>query len=161
MKLRLAFLEKNPLLCDELVQHFRNKGFDAYSNFTVEEFEEDLGRNSVHILIADSEVLCADQCKFLRKIKQYNSMLYVIMLTDESVLEDFLLALRYGIDDCIFKPMDSFVSLEQSVKLAYTKHHYWQSLLKQFQKRRLQGDTPEMPLAAHHNMMSGSHVLAN
>jgi len=57
-----------------------------------------------HVVITDIAMPRMDGLDLLRKIKEYNAFIQVIMITGYITINNALNAFRYGASDCFFKP---------------------------------------------------------
>lgn len=59
-----------------------------------------------HVVISDIAMPRMNGLELLRKIKEYNAFIQVIIITGYITLSNALNAFRYGAADCFFKPFD-------------------------------------------------------
>jgi len=69
-----------------------------------------------HVVIADIAMPQMNGLSLLRKIKEYNAFIQVIMITGYITITNALNAFRYGASDCFFKP---FEDLNQIIDAVY------------------------------------------
>lgn len=68
-----------------------------------------------HIVISDIVMPKMDGLTLLRKIKNYNGMIQVLMITGDITINNTLNAFRYGASDIFFKPIEDLRELVAAV----------------------------------------------
>ncbi|MDH5298280.1 MAG: response regulator [Desulfobulbaceae bacterium] len=68
-----------------------------------------------HIVISDIVMPKLDGLTLLRKIKNYNGMIQVLMITGDITINNTLNAFRYGAVDIFFKPIEDMAELIKAV----------------------------------------------
>lgn len=68
-----------------------------------------------HIVISDIIMPKMDGLTLLRKIKNYNGMIQVLMITGDITINNTLNAFRYGATDIFFKSIDDLSELVNAV----------------------------------------------
>ncbi|MDH4321591.1 MAG: response regulator [Desulfobulbaceae bacterium] len=68
-----------------------------------------------HIVISDIVMPKMDGLTLLRKIKNYNGMIQVLMITGDITINNTLNAFRYGAADIFFKPIEDLQELVAAV----------------------------------------------
>ncbi|MFC1513006.1 response regulator [Thermodesulfobacteriota bacterium] len=74
-----------------------------------------------HIVISDIVMPKMDGLTLLRKIKNYNGMIQVIMVTGDITINNTLNAFRYGAADIFFKPIEDLAELVAAVDATAAK----------------------------------------
>ena len=67
------------------------------------------------IVISDIAMPGMTGIELLSRIKEYNGMIQVIMVTGYVTLDNILTCLRLGADDCFLKPLADLDNLKESV----------------------------------------------
>jgi len=68
-----------------------------------------------HIVISDIVMPKMDGLTLLRKIKNFNGMIQVLMVTGDITINNTLNAFRYGAVDIFFKPIENMAELIKAV----------------------------------------------
>ncbi len=84
-----------------------------------------------HIVISDIAMPQMSGLKLLKKIKEYNPFIQVIIITGYITTSNALKAFRYGASDCFFKPFDDINKIIQSVKECASKMERINSFLNE------------------------------
>lgn len=74
-----------------------------------------------HVVIADIAMPQMSGLDLLKKIKQYNAFIQVIMITGHTTVNNALNAFRYGANDCFFKPFENVEDILESVNNCISK----------------------------------------
>ncbi|MDH3393756.1 MAG: response regulator [Desulfobulbaceae bacterium] len=74
-----------------------------------------------HIVISDIVMPKMDGLTLLRKIKNYNGMIQVLMITGDITINNTLNAFRYGASDIFFKPIEDLQELVAAVDAVAAK----------------------------------------
>lgn len=88
------------------------------------------------IVISDIAMPGMTGIELLQRIKEYNGMIQVIMVTGYVTLDNILTCLRLGADDCFLKPLSDLDNLRDSVNEAITKLKKWKSLMASMTRSR-------------------------
>lgn len=147
--MRLLFVSDDDQMVDEWVQHFRRRGHEATGCRDRREAVAELHAGGFHTVVADLEMLGENNFQLLSHIRQRNGMTYVIALVGQVSLELFLAGMRFGINECLFKPVHEWAGLDAAVEASSARHRYWQTMLKQFQEQRarIAADRQWLPVA--------------
>ncbi len=81
------------------------------------------------IVISDIAMPGMSGVELLSRVKAYNGMIQVIMITGYVTLENILSCLRLGADDCFLKPLTDMTALEAAVAEAVAKLRKWSRLM--------------------------------
>lgn len=84
----------------------------------------------VDIVISDIMMPEMDGLTLLRKIKNYNGTIQVIMITGQITINNTLNAFRYGASDIFFKPFEDMQELIDAVDAAANKLNRINAILK-------------------------------
>lgn len=120
-KLALAF-EKRPY---EVVTV--NNPVRAYQMIEDEHFD---------IVISDIMMPDMDGLTLLKKIKNFNGMIQVLIITGYITINSTLKAFRYGASDIFFKPFDDMNELLEAVDSAAAKLDRVNSILKKLAQKK-------------------------
>ncbi|GEM_PF-6299331 len=135
MAQRIVFADFDPVLVARQQRHFHGLGFDVASAATPDELVHEVRTAGAQVIVADIAFLTDDGQAPLRQIQAENGTIHIIMTVDAVSLSEFLLCMRSGVDDCVFKPFDES-ALEASVRIGCARHQQWQQHLRNLQARR-------------------------
>lgn len=82
------------------------------------------------IVISDIAMPGMNGIELLSRIKNYNGMIQVIMITGYVTLDNILSCLRLGADDCFLKPLPDLSDLRKCVDEAIIKLDKWKRLMR-------------------------------
>lgn len=88
------------------------------------------------IVISDIAMPGMTGIELLSRIKKYNGMIQVIMITGFVTLDNILTCLRLGADDCFLKPLSNLDELKGSVDEAIGKLTKWKRLMASMTRGR-------------------------
>jgi DNA-binding NtrC family response regulator len=88
------------------------------------------------IVISDIAMPGMNGVELLRRIKKYNGMVQVIMITGYVTLDNILTCLRIGADDCFIKPIVDLDKLKHAIDEAINKLNKWHNLMVEITQGR-------------------------
>lgn len=88
------------------------------------------------LVISDIAMPGMTGIELLSRIKEYNGMIQVIMVTGYVTLDNILTCLRLGADDCFLKPLNDLNDLKQAVDEALSKLAKWKALMASMTRNR-------------------------
>jgi DNA-binding response OmpR family regulator len=78
-----------------------------------------------HVLLADMDMPDMDGVEILRKVRQYDPMTQVIMMTEHSTIDRVLTCLELGANDYVLKPFKNDEYLTDIIRAAVGKLERW------------------------------------
>lgn len=90
-----------------------------------------LGTHDCRVVVSDIQMPQMDGLDLLRKIKEDDGGISVIMLTGLVGTNCILRAMRWGAEACLFKPVPDCARLKVAVEAAFVKQHGWWSSLQE------------------------------
>lgn len=104
----------NILICDDekdiveaLSIYLSSEGYNIYKAYNGMEALEMVTRETIHLVLLDIMMPKMDGITVLKKIREQNILLPVIMLTAKAEVDDKVLGLDSGANDYLTKPFDS------------------------------------------------------
>lgn len=88
------------------------------------------------LVISDIAMPGMTGIELLSRIKKYNGMIQVIMITGFVTLDNILTCLRLGADDCFLKPLSNLDELKGAVDEAISKLTKWKRLMASMTRGR-------------------------
>ncbi len=89
------------------------------------------------VVVLDIEMPTMTGMELLRRIKQYDGGIQVIMLTGLVTQNTVLESMRWGAEACVFKPINDLEPLVTGVEAAFQKVDRWWDSLRDLKKRAL------------------------
>ncbi len=83
-----------------------------------------------HVIICDIAMPQMSGLELLKKIKEYNAFIQVVMITGHITIQNALNAFRYGATDCFFKPFENPDDIINSVSECIQKIERINAFLK-------------------------------
>jgi DNA-binding NtrC family response regulator len=102
---RLLIVEDEETLCESLQRVFRKSGYTVEISTTAEDALEKLEKDSFDLLVTDIILPGMDGIELLKKVKQMQLDLIVIIITAYASVETAVEALRAGAYDYVMKPI--------------------------------------------------------
>ena len=88
------------------------------------------------IVISDIMMPEMDGLTLLRKIKNFNGMIHVIMITGQITINNTLNAFRYGANDIFFKPFEDVGDIVRAAEAAAAKLDRINAILKRLTREK-------------------------
>ena len=106
---------------------YENLNTDISEN--ADEALKKIENKSYHLILLDIVMPGMDAFDFLKRVKEINPLIQVLMITGNSTMEKVLSALENGADDYLTKPFD-FDDLENIIKCNIEKIVRWREVFK-------------------------------
>ena len=113
-----------------LKDHLGLEGYEVFTTNDPLKAMDIINKNSIKIVISDVTMPGLSGIELLKKIKESNGIIQVIMITGYITIDNLIACLRYGASDCVFKPFESVDELIGAVKEAAQKLEKWDIILK-------------------------------
>lgn len=124
-----------------LVAHaLQRKGFDVVSINDPHQALGELIRHGYRIVLLDIDMPGLDGIDLLRRIKEYDGGIQVIMVTGLVTLSNAMAAFRRGAEACFFKPVDDFEPLVRAVESTFQKIEHWWNALHELTRQRREAE---------------------
>lgn len=106
-------------------------GFNRIDTFTEPVKAIAMFRNTkYHILFTDIDMPEMDGIEVLRKVKQFDPLTQVIMMTERSSIDRTLTCLELGANDYVLKPFKSDETILEVVEYSIKKLERWKEAIK-------------------------------
>jgi len=90
----------------------------------IEAFEK-VKSDKYHIVLIDIDITDMDGIELLKKIKAYDALTQIIMMTNHSTMEKILDSLEYGANDYIVNPLKDLKEVEKIINYSIEKLERW------------------------------------
>jgi len=131
MKIRLIVVDDEKDITDLLVRHFAFKGYDIVGVNDPRQALAMIEEENFNIVISDIVMPIMDGLELLRRIKNYNGGIQVIMITGYVTMHNILTAMRRGAETVFFKPLNNLDRLEEAIGQCISRIEMWQNILRE------------------------------
>lgn len=115
------------VLKDYLELNFENTRIQTAENADVA--LKKINEDQYHIVLLDIVMPGLDAFEFLKKVKELNSLIQVIMITGNSTMERVLESIEAGADDYLLKPF-STKEIEEILKCSFARIERWRNAFR-------------------------------
>ncbi|PQO42966.1 hypothetical protein C5Y93_24910 [Blastopirellula marina] len=137
MDKKVLHVDDDPQILRLVHRQLSSAGFEVISLDQPEKAMKTLVDSSIRVCILDIEMPRINGLDLLRDIKQYDGGIQVVMLTGLVTLSTVLDSMRFGAEGCLFKPVDDFEPLIETLRAAFAKNARWWSALHDLKQRQL------------------------
>ncbi|WP_051330993.1 response regulator [Aneurinibacillus terranovensis] len=128
---RIMILDDETEILDLLKKNFQSAGYTQIETYidpatALEMFK----KRKYHIVLADINMQEIDGIEFLNKVKDYDPMTQVIIMTGCSTMDRILTCLELGANDYILKPFKSYDYVLEVVDDSIKKLERWREAIK-------------------------------
>ena len=129
-KMRVAVIEDDPLLAQEIVHHLQKKGFAVFGINNGKALDDLLTSEAIDALVLDLNLPGEDGLQIARRIRKSLPKMGIVMLTARSALIDRLRGYELGADVYLSKPIApeelvaTLLSLSLRIKNQTTKESW-------------------------------------
>ncbi|MEW6263708.1 MAG: response regulator [Thermodesulfobacteriota bacterium] len=131
MKIKILVVDDEKDITDLLVRHFSYLGYDVAGVNDPRAALEMIEQSNYSVIISDIVMPGLDGLELLRRIKEYNGGIKVIMITGYVTMHNILTAMRRGAETVFFKPLQDLAGLEAAVRECVEKIAMWRNILKE------------------------------
>lgn len=120
--------EKN--ITDSLGLHLQLEGYNVFTTNNPLNAPDIIVENNIHVVISDVEMPELNGIDLLRKIKESNGTVRVIMMTNNITFSNLISCLSYGAGDLLLKPFENLEEVSRAVIMEFKKLEKWNNILK-------------------------------
>lgn len=135
-KLKLLIIDDEEELAISLSQLLQLEGYNTEYTTSPLEALEMIRNQKYHIIFSDIVMPEMDGLDLLIKIKSYDPLAQIIMMTGYSTMEKTMRALEAGANDYLLKPFPDLSDVIEAVKLAEVKLNRWWKSMRSNMKSR-------------------------
>ncbi len=128
-KIKILIVDDEVDITTTLKRYFVFEGFDVDVTNDPYSALKMIHNNNYLLVISDIAMPGMDGIELLRRIKEYNGMIQVVMITGFVTLDNILNCLRLGADDCFLKPLRDLDDLKKAVVDCTVKLNKWRRLM--------------------------------
>jgi len=112
----------------------KQEGFSVEMSKSAEDALEKAKFQKYHIVLINIIMPDMDGIELLKKIKNYDPMTQIIMMTENSTIDKILRSLEYGANDYIYKPFCSEEFVLDVINCSAQKLERWRDVIVQLVK---------------------------
>ncbi|MBI4667251.1 MAG: response regulator [Nitrospinae bacterium] len=136
METKILIVDDEEGITNSLTRYFKMNEYHVDSVNSPREALRMIQNENYMVIVSDIMMPEMNGIELLRKIKEFNGMIQVIMMTGVVSIENVLTCLRYGANDCFLKPLDDLSIMRKAVDEAVAKLAKWEALIKQMVCRK-------------------------
>lgn len=107
------------------------EGYQVENAQTAAEAFEKIQNDKFHIALINTVMADMDGLALLKKIKNYDPLTQVIMMSEDPSMDAILSALEYGANDYIYKPLNNQDYIIQVMDVSAQKLERWRHAIQQ------------------------------
>lgn len=128
-QIKILIVDDEVDITNTLKRYFVFEGYDIDVTNDPYSALKMIHNNNYLLVISDISMPGMSGIELLRKIKEYNGMIQVIMITGYVTLDNILNCLRLGADECFLKPLRDLDDLKKAVDDSIVKLSRWRRLM--------------------------------
>lgn len=133
---KILIVDDEEGITNSLVRYFRLLGYKVDGVNSPIQALEMIHNENYMIVVSDIMMPEMSGIEMLGKIKSFNGMIQVIMMTGVVTIENVLACLRNGANDCYLKPLDDLTIMKAAVDEAIARLAKWENMIKQMVGRK-------------------------
>lgn len=126
---RLLVVDDEVEIREMLRRHFRFLGYQVETANDGKEALEKLNQSRFDLVITDLMMPGMDGMELLREMRSQFPMVRSVVITGHVRMNNLLAAIRYGAENCVFKPLSDLSELEETVQESVRRLRRWQTKL--------------------------------
>lgn len=136
MNVKILIVDDEKSITDSLVRYFKLLDYDVDATNSPIDALEKITKENYKVVVSDIMMPEMSGIEMLKKIKKYDGMIQVIMMTGVVTIENVLGCLSNGANDLFLKPLDELESIKNAVDDATAKLEKWESIIKTMVTRK-------------------------
>lgn len=132
-KAEILIVDDEEEIRKNLSRHFRYIGYDVDTAGHGLDALRILEEKHMEVLITDIIMPEMNGIELMKAVREKYPTIQCIVMTGFVTVENFLAALKYGANTCIFKPIHDMQELEMAVKKAVENIRLWKRKLQELQ----------------------------
>jgi DNA-binding NtrC family response regulator len=133
---KILIVDDEDGITNSLVRYFRLLDYKVDGVNSPIKALEMIHNENYMIVVSDIMMPEMSGIEMLGKIKSFNGMIQVIMMTGVVTIENVLACLRNGANDCYLKPLDDLTIMKAAVDEAIARLAKWEGMIKQMVGRK-------------------------
>lgn len=130
MEVKLLIVDDETGITDSLSRYFKLLDYDVTTSNNPLKAMDMICKENYMVVISDIMMPEISGIELLKRIKKYNGMIQVIMMTGVLTIDNVLACLSNGANECFLKPLDNLDVVKQAVDDAVAKLNRWENMIK-------------------------------
>ena len=131
MKYKILIVDGEEVVLCTLKKNLEQEGYQVETTPSTAIAFEKIKMDKYHIVLVNIEMPQMDGIELLRKIKGYDQMAQIIMMTENSTMDHILSSLEYGANDYINKPLNNAEYVLNVIDYSVQKLERWRKAIIQ------------------------------
>jgi DNA-binding NtrC family response regulator len=127
--IKILIVDDEIEVCDSLRRVLALKGYDIETATDPYTALRLIHRDNFLIVISDISMPGMSGVELLERIKKYNGMIQVLMMTGYVTLDNIMACMRLGADECFLKPIRDMRKITDAVKDCHGKLRRWNRIM--------------------------------
>lgn len=136
MDIKILIVDDEESITTSLARYFDLMGYKAAAVNSPVEALRMVEKENYMVVISDIVMPEMSGIELLNRVKEFNGMIQVIMMTGVVTIENVLACLRNGANECFLKPLDDLEDMKNAVDEAVRKLEKWEGLIRSMVKRK-------------------------
>ena len=130
MDIKILIVDDEKDITESLKRHLQLEDYDVFTTNDPLKAMEIIDKNNIKVVISDIVMPGLNGVDLLKKIKEANGIVQVIMITGYVTINNLLSCLRNGASNCIFKPFENLDVISRAVEEEVKKLEKWNAIIK-------------------------------
>lgn len=124
-EIRVLVVDNEQGEATRLVEFLHTESYEVASTTSPNTALEMMKKQKYHIILAAVEMPGMDGIEFLIKVKQYDALTQVIMMSHNSTMDKIMRCLESGANDYLVKPLNDLSKVAEIIKISEDKLKRW------------------------------------
>lgn len=130
MGVKLLIVDDETGITKSLYRYFKLLDYDVTTSNNPVEAMEMITKENYMVVISDIMMPEMSGIDLLKKIKKYNGMIQVVMMTGVMTIDNVLACLSSGANECFLKPLEDLEVIKKAVDESIAKLARWEKVIK-------------------------------
>lgn len=122
---KILIVDDDKAVGNLLKEYFKSQEYAVDTSLSAVEALEKVKNTKYHIVMIDIEMPQMEGIELLKRLKKYDPMTQIVMMTESSTIDKILRSLEYGANDYIIKPFKSEDSVLTMIDHSVKKLERW------------------------------------
>ena len=132
----IMHVDDDPSLLRVVAGKLSASGYEVISVEDPREAVSKMRETGARLLLLDIDMPYVNGMELLKKVKQEDGGIQVVMLSGLVSMSTALQSMRWGAEACVFKPINDFGPLLKSIEATFEKIDRWWTCVEELRKRK-------------------------